>query len=282
MFVKNVVVICALILQNVVIGGKFMADNIISNRIKELREARGLSQADLARELHVTQQTVAHWESGTRDLKTGAIASLAKFFDVTADYLLGLSDYTSSQSADIGAATGLTEDAVKKLKSLKQDLSRSSQNSVLLYCLSKIIENEHLVSLLSETDKYIWFSVVKEKISKLQLSGYVQEKKLDISQDDIQKYGLSALNKNQRNDFKLFQENIYGSYIMYLDNIGYSEYIIQKAAIELVKSIPAKISNDDKYYNTDNVTDYKENYHSPYVREILKDIARAIEESEEN
>ena len=50
-----------------------------------------------------------------RDLKTGAIIALAKYFNVSADYLLGLSDYKTAQTSDIGAMTGLTEKSIEAL-----------------------------------------------------------------------------------------------------------------------------------------------------------------------
>ena len=64
----------------------------ISKRIKELRNERGLNQRELAREIKVSQPTVAAWENGENEPKAIYIYRLAEFFDVTADYLLGLED----------------------------------------------------------------------------------------------------------------------------------------------------------------------------------------------
>ena len=62
----------------------------INQRIKELRKERGLNQRELAQAIKVSQPTVAAWENGENEPKAIYIYRLAKFFDVTSDYLLGL------------------------------------------------------------------------------------------------------------------------------------------------------------------------------------------------
>ncbi|MBQ8343246.1 MAG: helix-turn-helix transcriptional regulator [Clostridia bacterium] len=61
-------------------------------RIKELRIERCLSQTQLAQALNTTQRTISKYELEQLDLNTHTIISLCEFFNVTADYLLGLSD----------------------------------------------------------------------------------------------------------------------------------------------------------------------------------------------
>ncbi len=61
-------------------------------RIKELRMERGLTQTQLANELNTTQKSISKYETEFLDLNTGMIIALCKFFEVSADYLLGLTD----------------------------------------------------------------------------------------------------------------------------------------------------------------------------------------------
>ncbi len=61
-------------------------------RIKELREERGMSQAELAKALNVTQRTVSRFELEQHDLGTEGVIALCRLFEVSADYLLGLED----------------------------------------------------------------------------------------------------------------------------------------------------------------------------------------------
>ena len=61
-------------------------------RIKELRTGKGLSQMQLAKELNVSQSAIAKWELGKTEPTASAIIALAKYFNETADYILGLTD----------------------------------------------------------------------------------------------------------------------------------------------------------------------------------------------
>lgn len=62
-----------------------------STKLKELREERGLSQAQLAKETGLSQSAIAHWEKGIRVPNSIAIITLAYYFDVSTDYILGVS-----------------------------------------------------------------------------------------------------------------------------------------------------------------------------------------------
>lgn len=61
-------------------------------RIKELRTERGMTQTALAKELNTTQKSVSKYETESLDLNTHTIVALCRFFEVSADYLLGLTD----------------------------------------------------------------------------------------------------------------------------------------------------------------------------------------------
>ena len=65
----------------------------IGLKIKELRIERNLSQTDLAKIFYTSQDTISLWENekALPDLKS--LILICKFFNVSADYLLGLKDY---------------------------------------------------------------------------------------------------------------------------------------------------------------------------------------------
>lgn len=65
---------------------------MINDTIKALRESAGISQAALAKELSVTRSSVNAWELGLSVPTTQYIVELAKFFCVSSDYLLGLTN----------------------------------------------------------------------------------------------------------------------------------------------------------------------------------------------
>lgn len=60
--------------------------------IKDMRESQDMSQYELARALQVSQSAVAKWELGKTEPTSSALVSIARFFNVSADYLLELED----------------------------------------------------------------------------------------------------------------------------------------------------------------------------------------------
>ena len=61
-------------------------------RIRNLRIDNGLTQADVARLLNVSQNTYSQYEIGVMRYPLDAVVELAKFYDVSIDYLVGLTD----------------------------------------------------------------------------------------------------------------------------------------------------------------------------------------------
>jgi repressor LexA len=65
---------------------------MLSARLKALRKQRSLTQVDLAKKFGVSQQAIAKWETAHSFPESRTVAGLAEFFDVTSDYLLGITD----------------------------------------------------------------------------------------------------------------------------------------------------------------------------------------------
>lgn len=64
----------------------------MESRIKQLREKRGLIQEILAAELGITQQLLSKYERDITLIKVDILKKIAIYFNVTTDYLLGISD----------------------------------------------------------------------------------------------------------------------------------------------------------------------------------------------
>lgn len=64
----------------------------MESRIKQLREKRGLIQKILAVELGITQQMLSKYERDVTLIKVDILKKIAAYFNVTTDYLLGVSD----------------------------------------------------------------------------------------------------------------------------------------------------------------------------------------------
>ena len=61
-------------------------------RLKELRISKNLSQMQLAVITGISQSAIAKWELGKTEPTASAIITLAKFFNETTDYILGLEE----------------------------------------------------------------------------------------------------------------------------------------------------------------------------------------------
>ncbi|MBR6572023.1 MAG: helix-turn-helix transcriptional regulator [Clostridia bacterium] len=59
--------------------------------LRELRESRDLKQSDIAMVLNTTQQVYSRYETGINELPLRHVVTLCRFYQVSADYLLGLS-----------------------------------------------------------------------------------------------------------------------------------------------------------------------------------------------
>lgn len=65
---------------------------MFAERLKALRKQHHISQAALAGELRVTQQAVGKWETSRSTPDPETLTRIAAYFDVSADYLLGMDD----------------------------------------------------------------------------------------------------------------------------------------------------------------------------------------------
>jgi len=62
------------------------------DRLKKVREERGYTQEKLAEFLNIGQLQIWRYENGETEPKADTLAKIASFLNVSADYLLGLSD----------------------------------------------------------------------------------------------------------------------------------------------------------------------------------------------
>lgn len=65
-------------------------------RLRNVREDRDLTQAEIGKVLNKSQQGYNHIEAGRAELKIDDLVKLCRFYDLSADYLVGLTDKPSS------------------------------------------------------------------------------------------------------------------------------------------------------------------------------------------
>lgn len=88
---------------------------MMSEKIRQLRRNFNFSQVDLAAKLGVTKQCVSNWENDNILPSIDMLVKLAKFFNVSTDYLLGLS---SSNVIDV---SGLSDTEIAHIKLIVND-----------------------------------------------------------------------------------------------------------------------------------------------------------------
>lgn len=90
---------------------------VFAQRLIQLREDNNITQQALADDLEITRQSLSLYEKADRTINIDLLYKIAKYFDVSADYLLGLTD---NKTLDITVKaiceyTGLSEEAVESL-----------------------------------------------------------------------------------------------------------------------------------------------------------------------
>lgn len=92
---------------------------MISEKIRKLRKDFNISQVTLAKELGVTKQCVSNWENDNILPSIEMLIKIAKYFNVSTDYLL---DISSDNYIDV---TGLNNIQIAHLKLIINDLKKS-------------------------------------------------------------------------------------------------------------------------------------------------------------
>ena len=93
-----------------------------ADRIKQLREEKGYTQAELAKQLGITRSSVNAWEMGISVPSTQYVVEFASIFKVSTDYLLGV-DTTATIEI-----SGLTDTDIQLVHSIVGHLREKNRN----------------------------------------------------------------------------------------------------------------------------------------------------------
>lgn len=94
---------------------------MFSERIKELRTMRKMSQEELGIRLGVSKQAVSNWENGNVTPSMDMIQCLISFFHITPNYLFGYEDHPLID------VTGLTDEETGHIMMLVDDLKTAKK-----------------------------------------------------------------------------------------------------------------------------------------------------------
>ena len=100
----------------------------MENRIKELRQNKGLSQSELAQKVGISNQAISHYETEKRHPKIEAWQKLADFFEVPIPYLQGFEMQTPNRLKELRIKRKLTLDDIETKTGIKRGTYSNYEN----------------------------------------------------------------------------------------------------------------------------------------------------------
>ena len=150
--------------------------NVFAERLTAIMKERGENQTTLADKITaqyvaIQRQTISLYMNGQSKPDTERIAALAKVLDVSADYLLGLTDTASSDTSTraICQSTGLSEKAVTTLQKINNyphgvlGVVSKGYTIGIPDILSELISSKRFLKLISELGFYLIYGGVLPK-----------------------------------------------------------------------------------------------------------------------
>lgn len=130
-----------------------MQRKIIGERITSLLESRGVTQKDLATVVGVHQNVISYWCRSVRMPGAEQIVVMAKYFNVSSDYLLGLSDEETVDQdiQSVCSMTGLSAKSVNAIIQLmKSDPSIPGDDSISR-AVNMVLSTPHVLNALASS-----------------------------------------------------------------------------------------------------------------------------------
>ena len=187
----------------------------IARRITELREEHDWKKTELARRLGISHSQVSRIESGeTETLSSDILIRLAEVFDVSADYLLGLTDVRTKKNLDV-AQLGISEEAAIQLANGKLDLEM----------LSRLLEHKEFAKVLFLMRAYL--------DNRLEIGNMARNEMIDFMTDMADEWAMSRPKKQ-----KEVQQDM--SYL------SAQKLCTHEAELEKIKNLFMKILRDVK------------------------------------
>ena len=187
----------------------------IARRITELREEHDWKKTELARRLGISHSQVSRIESGeTGTLSSDILIRLAEVFDVSADYLLGLTDVRTKKNLDV-VQMNISEDAAIQLASGKLDLEM----------LSRLLEHKEFAKVLLLMRAYL--------DNSLEIGNMARNEMIDFMTDMADEWSVSRPKKQQEVQKDMLQ-------------LSAQKLCTHEAELEKIKNLFMKILRDVK------------------------------------
>lgn len=144
---------------------------MIGERLKQLRIKNRLKQQELANMFGLSSGTISFYESEQRKPDIDFIVAVAKYFDVSTDYLLGLTNATDKENIDISKVTGLNDFSLTILEqSLKETNNAAAEVIDTVICGGDFLRFVNLINDKKEKKPTIdidWSDICDKKLSDI-------------------------------------------------------------------------------------------------------------------
>lgn len=177
---------------------------ILLDTVTDLCKERGITIKALEKELKFGNGTIRRWDTSKPAIS--AVVKVACYFDVSVDYLLGLSPYKQQETKNLTAwDLGLSEVAATMLKELSQ--SNNTSQRLKLRSINRLLEQDRDDSsgALSALSRYLFVRANSSLFFKISYDGLVQ-----ISNDPNFKLDENTLSSCAADDIvnEMFLRNI--------------------------------------------------------------------------
>ncbi|WLD28620.1 helix-turn-helix protein [Clostridioides difficile] len=193
--------------------------SVLSDRLKLLREEKGVMQKEIANYLNITTSAYGFYEQGKRTPTPEMLSSLAEYFGTTVDYLIGRYDNkASSISSKTSCSNILFQKRLKELRAEKNMTQEDVANKLNLtksaygyYEQGKTVPDAYMLSSLAEifnvtTDYLLGMSSVKNQINTFVVYKSIPHKNLSKNESLISNFGERF--KQLREERKLTQDEL--------------------------------------------------------------------------
>lgn len=139
---------------------------MIGERLKQLRIKNGLKQQELADMFGLSSGTISFYESEQRKPDIDFIVAIAKYFDVSTDYLLGLTNAIDKENIDISKVTGLNDFSLTILE--KSSKEKNNTAADIINTIVGMSSFKMLVNLINDKDiKEVQEDITDSKIKDI-------------------------------------------------------------------------------------------------------------------
>lgn len=179
-----------------------------AKRLKQLREEQGFSQAQLGEKIGISRGSVSYYENKSRIPDIEILEKLATFFNVSSDWLLGLTNIRTTDTTiqDINSILGLSEAAINTLLKIKEE--------EFLYpiFISEILECEDLLILLGQyfIANPVSGCLIIDNVGNVKLKKYNEK----LGRYDVEKISIP----------EMYEQLMISKIIKTLKKIRYGEY----------------------------------------------------------